>query len=245
MHNNGFVAFIKSGDVVLRENYSQEVFLPYNSEYSIGLKNISDKKALVSVHIDGTNVLGGSSLIIDSKSDMILERFILDGNLNSGKRFKFVSLDNPGVQDPSSSFNGEIKIEYQFEKFDYNKFIEELNKYNNPYPSIPLWGEGKNYKAFWRDSGTADYIPKASFTYCSCNCNTNDLGATIEGSNSNQIFKYGNIGELDYHKYVIILKLRHKKEMLSVNDSIYCINCGNKVKINHRYCFKCGNLIEK
>ena len=130
--NNLVVAIKTTGGKTLREasvqtlssnNYpynstrSGVVYLPFDSEYSIFLKNTSNCRCAVEVSIDGTDVLGGHRLVIQPNDTMDLERFILDGDLRKGRRFKFISKDHPDVQNPGSSENGFITIKAQWEKY--------------------------------------------------------------------------------------------------------------------------------
>jgi hypothetical protein len=89
---------------------SAKVYLPFGTEYSLFLKNTADTRAVLDITIDGTNVLGGDSMVVEPRSESRLERFLLDGNLNSGRRFKFVALTDPGVQNPSEPRNGLVEV---------------------------------------------------------------------------------------------------------------------------------------
>jgi hypothetical protein len=91
------------------------VYLPFGTEYSLFFKNTADTRAVLDITIDGTNVLGGDRMVVEPHSESRLERFLLDGNLKSGKRFKFVALDDPGVQNPSEPRNGLVEVVCQWE----------------------------------------------------------------------------------------------------------------------------------
>ncbi len=115
MYNQKLVASIKANGKVLRE-FKDTVYIPFASEYSILLKNLNTVRAVVNVFIDGENVVPGG-LVIDPGRDVDLERWIKNGNLSEGNRFKFIERttaieDGPrgiGLED------GLIRIEYQFE----------------------------------------------------------------------------------------------------------------------------------
>jgi hypothetical protein len=55
------------------------VTLPFGSDYSLKLKNLESRKALVSVSIDGQDVLNGKQLIVAPDSDALLDGF-MDGS---------------------------------------------------------------------------------------------------------------------------------------------------------------------
>lgn len=80
---------IKANGKVLRE-FDGTTYLPFGSEYSILLKNLSNKRCRVSVRIDGTDVLDNANLIIEAKSETNLTRFVKGGNLEAGNSFKFI-----------------------------------------------------------------------------------------------------------------------------------------------------------
>lgn len=89
MHQNNFIVCVKSGGRILRESESI-VSLPFGSEYSILIKNLHSVRAQVSVSVDGTDATDGTRLIIGPNASVELERFIKNGNLSAGNRFKFI-----------------------------------------------------------------------------------------------------------------------------------------------------------
>jgi hypothetical protein len=107
IHNNKPVReFNEGGQRVCR--------IPFNSEYKLRIKSKTWKKALVSISIDGTDVLtGGKQLILSPYQSVELERFVDD--LNAGKKFKFISVEQGAstgeVQDPTSPENGLIRVQ--------------------------------------------------------------------------------------------------------------------------------------
>ena len=120
MFSNNFVVSIHdSGNNVLRENRGKEVFLPFNSEYKIRLRNNHSRKAVAEVSIDGTRVLGPNKIIVEANSFVDLERFCIDGDLKNGSRFKFVKAGendpHPDVQDPTSPDNGSVRVKFWLE----------------------------------------------------------------------------------------------------------------------------------
>jgi hypothetical protein len=117
MFHNNLVATIKVGGKILREN-KDTVTIPFGSEYSILLKNLSTVRALVTVSVDGTNATEGTEgLIIPANGELELKRFIKNGNFNSGNCFKFIerseAIENHrGIK----ADDGLIRVEYKFEE---------------------------------------------------------------------------------------------------------------------------------
>jgi hypothetical protein len=114
MYSNQFAAAIKVNNKILRE-FGETVYLPFGSEYQIRLKNLNTTRAKVTVEIDGQNVTDGG-LVIDSFQTVDLERFIRNGNLSEGNRFKFIERtskieDHRGIK----LEDGLITIRYEYE----------------------------------------------------------------------------------------------------------------------------------
>jgi len=115
MYNQKLVASIKSKGKVLRE-FKDTVYIPFASEYSILLKNLNTTRAVVNVYIDGDNVVPGG-LVIDAGRTIDLERWIKNGNLSEGNKFKFIERTQ-AIEDGPRGIkmeDGLVRIEYQFE----------------------------------------------------------------------------------------------------------------------------------
>ena len=115
MYSNKFVLSIIHDGYPIKESGSysdKRIALPFDSEYKIRLKNKNDKSCTARVFIDDKQVSKLGDFIIQSNGTIDLERFV-DSSLERGKKFKFVSLDHPDVDDPTSSENGIIKVEFR------------------------------------------------------------------------------------------------------------------------------------
>jgi hypothetical protein len=88
-----------------------------------------------------------------------------------GKRFKFVTLDNPKIDDPTRQENGTVKVEFRLEK------KKAIQIYQPPAWNYPKW----RYQGMWKISYNDCY----GTVLCS---NGAMSGATIAGSESNQRF---------------------------------------------------------
>jgi zinc-ribbon domain len=114
MYSNKLAVAIKTNGQVLRE-YGDKVYVKFNSEYSILIKNLHSTRAVVNVFIDGVNQTP-SGLVIDAGRECDFERSLLNGSLTAGNKFKFIERtagieQHRGVQ----LEDGLVKIEYQFE----------------------------------------------------------------------------------------------------------------------------------
>ena len=128
-YKNKFIGVVKQNGSVLRENDGY-ITIPFNSEYNLFLKNLDSRRSLVDITIDGVDVLGGTSIIIDGNSSTELEGF-LDGNVVKNK-FRFIQktkeiMDNRG----DKVDDGLIRIEFQFEKMKKIVIEEEHHHHHH------------------------------------------------------------------------------------------------------------------
>ncbi len=148
MYSNKFAACVKVGGKVLREDNGVTT-LPFNAEYQVRLKNMASVRAMVKVEIDGTDVTDGTWLVLGPNSSMDLERFIKNGNWNSGNKLKFVKRtgkveEHRGIK----AEDGLVRIEYKFEKqpdpevhtHHYHHNHYGWDYYWPYYPHYPYWG---------------------------------------------------------------------------------------------------------
>jgi hypothetical protein len=89
MFNSNLIMAVKVDGKILRE-FNGTVALPFGSEYSILLKNTSNRRAAVELTIDGQDVLDGTTILIPAKDSVELKRFIKNGNFQNGNAFKFI-----------------------------------------------------------------------------------------------------------------------------------------------------------
>jgi len=266
---DNFVVTIKCKGKILREK-DRSVYLPFGSEYSILMKNLSERRALVDVEIDGESVIQGK-LIIDANSSMELERYVKD--LNVGNRFKFIE-----KTDKISEYRGDrvddgiLRVTYQFEK----PYTPPVMTYNYrycghfgsscPYSYLTSCYGCINYKTYSTTGKPLVYWSTYSSTSeCSVSdgveviCNNTDIdtmsfceeGITVPGSSSEQKFNVGFIGDLEEETHVITLQLKGleekeglpKPEPLTVQTKVTCITCGLRQSSRFNYCSECGTAL--
>jgi hypothetical protein len=141
MYKDKFVLSVLHDGSPVKENgrrSKKEVAIPFDSEYRVRLKNKNDRSCTARVSIDGRKVSQLGDFIIHAGGSVDLERFV-DRSMDSGKKFKFVPLDHEDVDDPTSSNNGIIKVEFRLAKTrDGNKMLPP-----RPWPDPPdtpgLW----------------------------------------------------------------------------------------------------------
>lgn len=256
VYQEKFVVSIKVGGRILRERDKEHVYLPFGTEYSILLKNLSGKKASVRIEIDGEDVLSGHSLIIGPGKTTELERFIINSNLNKGPRFKFIEKTEQISEHRGDRIDdGIIRVSYQFEETPYfrTSIIPEIHHhhYNSNdwvYGGSKSFGSSNNVRSCFSShvtgqSVTSEQVNQSNLTEDSLS----DDGITVKGGESNQSFQYGYIGVLETEIHSICLKLHgtHEKGIvhapLTVKTKLKCEICGNTNTSLNKFCGGCGN----
>ena len=239
MHSNGFIICVQDANKNVLREIGDKVFLPFHSEYSLRLKNNHGVRALAEVSIDGTDVLGGSGLIVDSWDTVDLERFIVDGDLNAGQHFKFIPLGDGEVADPTEPQNGIVKVTFWKEKPKPIYFGGQIRNrslsFGPPIMRNDCFGDSIEPVAGKPDS-------KALYT-ANCDVGAGEPGATVAGSKSDQKFTSAHFGEKELSPTVITLHLVGKKDCpLTVKDTkkMHCTECGKKVAFKDKFCKHCG-----
>jgi len=246
-------------------NSNRQVAIPFESEYKIRLKNKNDRSCTARITIDGTPVSSFGDIIINSGSTVDLERFITN-SMNSGKKFKFVSLDHPNVDDPTKSENGIVRVEFRLAKTSNG--IKILPPQDNktqpkpwspddwpydPYPPI-RWGNDWIY--YTNNTRTINDTNSNPVSYTCSNfvsttpiatkCRSNNMtapGATIEGDRSNQSFTYSSLDVESFPSAVLTLKMVGIQKSVLHVTSKYCTNCGVEARKNDKFCGNCGKRI--
>lgn len=180
---------------------SGQVVLPFDTEYKLRLANQNERRAVAKIMIDGIPVSNLGDFVIPANGDVVLERF-LDRSLTEGRKFKFVRLDHPEVQDPYSKENGIVKVEFRLER-TYE-------------PYLIIWGGGTftgerilpdTFTFSSLTTGTRSTLETGSwpqFSTTSINCSAS-IGATVGGSESRQAFRQV---EFDLEEVATILTLK-------------------------------------
>jgi hypothetical protein len=116
MYQSKLVASLKANGRILRE-FKDTVYIPFGSEYSFLIKNLNTTRALVNVFIDGEDVIEGG-LVLNAGQEVDLERYVKNGNLKAGNKFKFIERTAAIENGPRGTKleDGLVRIEFQFER---------------------------------------------------------------------------------------------------------------------------------
>ena len=210
----------------LSQGRKSKVYIPFDSEYKILIKNSSDRRAKLTIDLDGTSISGIGGLIMAAHTNEFIERFV-----DVAKKFRVVRKNDERVSDPTNSENGilKIRIEKEYVPFTISTFISNIN-YNfntqaeyhrHPQPSqfwdtpmcggennAPIGGNEVNYncsstKSLY-NSGSLRGVSSRGLNKTLLN---EESGATVEGGNSSQTFGSTTWNGTDGVAYEFIFKL--------------------------------------
>jgi len=234
VYAHGLAMAVKVDGKVLRE-VNGDAFLPFGSEYSVTLKNLSGRRAVVHVDIDGQRMTDGG-LVIDPGASMDLERAI-GGNLLEGRKFKFIEKTEEIEKHRGNRVDdGLVRVTYQFER---------------PSPPVVRW-ETLPYQHQWSGGftytnsiGTASIGAAYSSSAVNCSAKSAD-GITVEGAKSDQRFNYITVGSLEDETHSVVVRLRGKSgderlaSAVTVKAKKTCSSCGRSWPYTQEYCGKDG-----
>jgi len=258
MYSNKLAVAIKANGKALRE-FEDQVYLPFQTEYSIFIKNKNSVRASVKIEIDGVDATQGVSLVVDPNDEIELERFIKNGNLDRGNRFKFIARNSAIEKHRGIRVDdGLVRVEFQFEKV-IQTITTVTPNWHQPYPP-------PNYPPFWNSAGsTGDPSPLMARGFCANSsaigasnstaaipgAYTNCVGITAPGSVSDQEFNSVANFALEPHKHVMILRLLGEHLGKSVSNAVTtrskteCDSCGYLSKsTSAKFCSNCGASLQ-
>lgn len=233
MYQSKLVASLKANGKILRE-FKDTVYIPFGSEYSFLIKNLNTTRALVNVFIDGENVIEGG-LVLNAGQEVDLERYVKNGNLKEGNRFKFIERTSSVEQHRGTKLeDGLVRIEFQFERPRPVLSPGWITASGGISGNTGNW-QGNNMPVTYNVNGALRNVDfskgeqvrsmAASATSATLNsmgiantsevhdgmatmdCAFNDVGITVPGSKSNQSFTTTYMGAMEDEKHSIVLRL--------------------------------------
>lgn len=161
MYKSHFAAAVMVDNEIVREvrkDGADVIYLPFGTDYQIRLKNLDFRRAVVSISIDGEDVLDGSQLVLDGNSTTDLKGF-LDAKKNlAHNAFRFIEKTEKVSEHRGNRVDdGLLRIEVQFE--EALPEIEQIIKWpaHQPYDPWYPWYPGypHYHQPFWHSSGGA------------------------------------------------------------------------------------------
>ncbi len=231
MYESKLAAAIKVDGKVLRE-FKDTVHIPFGSEYTVLLKNLNTTRAVANVFIDGENAVPGG-LVVDPGREIDLERWIKNGNLTEGNRFKFIERTGSIEQHRGIGIeDGLVRIEFQFEQL--RPIAWNTTNINSIYPQRGiLRGSEVSYSTL-------------NSVQCSATAAVSDIGITVPGSHSTQKFSTAYVGALESVKHSMVFKLfgGTMPKPITVKHKPKCVTCGKQNKATAKFCTECGTALE-
>jgi hypothetical protein len=269
MYQEKFAVAIKVDGKVLRET-KDLVHLPFGSEFSVLVKNLNSRRAKFRLHIDGTDVLDGTEIIVNANSEVEMKRFIRNGNMNEGNAFKFIERTQ-SIEDGPRGIkvdDGIVRVEFWFEK-EEPRIVDTIYRDRREYwwdtyyyprgstivSGVKMKGTLRSHDVQYStlsastNSGTSENL--ANQVNQTSTESFNDIGITVPGSKVEQKFQsvYGFNSENQSH--VIVLRLAGKTQKdeevskpITVKAKQKCVTCRKVNKATSRFCSGCGTALE-
>lgn len=255
MYKGGFCVNVKqNGKIIDDLNGTAAIMF---GEYSLRLRNKNCRDAVATINIDGKNVTEKGDLILHSGDTVEIERYISD--LGSGRKFKFVSLDDVSRSERDNPKNGIIEVKFRLTKEPVERIIYHYPFYHHYYYPQVTWADypswtpnnwgtitcgdangmattttmGNTINAVYCSNSSGITLNKSSIS-CSNISDVSD-GKTVEGSYSGQKFNYSFCGALEEKETVIRLKIVGYDDEDKKNEFEILGKC------NGKYCSSCGN----
>ena len=229
MYESKLVASLKANGKILRE-FKDTVYIPFGSEYQFLLKNLHTQRAVVNIFVDGTNVVEGG-LVINAGQEVNLERYIKNGNLTEGNRFKFIKR-TAAIEDGPRDIkieDGLIRIEFQYEQprpvINLNNIVGGLQYppgvrgMTSEYPGVTD-KYSKSINNSWIQASGATYSTNVNGAMRGVDFSSN--GAATAQAASAQVDKYcadnGIVNKMEMHDGAATMDWMDAEVTRSVND---------------------------
>ena len=240
VYSNKLVACVKCNGNIIRED-KDIVKLPFQSEYSILLKNLSMQDAVVGIKINGEDALTCNKILVRANSSHELFGF-MDSSGTITNKFKFIQKTDKIVEHRGDNKDdGFIVVDFQFERPTLSYTVTSGSSYSYNYPI--------NYysSAPYRSVSGASCSSENECCYASNSSNiAKDEGLTVKGSVTNQQYGSAYVNTLESEHHTIILKLVGKLDntIIYTNTKLECSTCGTKSKSSYSFCPECGTSLK-
>jgi len=248
VHKDNFIVCVKSDGKILREK-DNKVILPFGSEYTILLKNLDSRKSVVSIDIDGKDVIGGNRIIVNGNDSVELKGKMKNSNVKN--RFKFIKKTEEIIDRRGDRIDdGIIRVEVTFEEVIHKETVKAYYDWTWPvyYKSQSEFQCDSTPDITWMDTTWTNSNIVSSCSVNQSNIN-NDEGITVKGSKVKQKFDHGYTKSLESQSTVFTIRLcgtdeqKIVKKPVFTTDKFYCPTCGKSYKSNKNYCSRCGTKL--
>ena len=231
MYKHGLIASIKVDGKVLQE-LDEQVYLPFGSEYSIKLENLTDKKAKIWVTIDSTEA---ATLVLYPGQNLELERFIKK-DLLKGNKFKFIPLtDQIKAHRGTTERDGLVVVKWQYA---LPTSFYHSGAYNIKIPAVSSLGPN-----------IALLSSQLCTNFTTTNIAATTKGITVPGSESNQQFSVAGDFATATETHTMVFSLvgavedKPVEQPLNTKQKNRCSTCGKVNKLTAKFCSECGTSL--
>lgn len=264
MYANKFAVALKSADGrILREFNGDNVYIPFGGEYSVYMKNMHGRRAIAQISIDGVDVGDGLTFVVPAHGTLELERFVKNGNLHEGNRFKFIERTAGVAQHRGVDIeDGLVRVTFQLEK-EIVRWIEptvcrnRTARRTRPHYGTTtksfnsnIGGSRGSFDSYSVDTSYEGTIGDDSLGIASA-APENEVGVTAPGSVSDQSFTMSAQFPLEAEKTTVVLQILGETEEnreivrpVTVRARSRCVSCGTLNKAGAKFCAECGTSLQ-
>jgi hypothetical protein len=217
MKNNKVVAIIKHNGIILCEN-NNEIKIPFDSEYTILIKNLENKKIKIKVSIDNKYIV--NDMIINNNSKIELKKIFKNKNEYELIKIEFQYEKDKPIVNTSLNKNTNNKSNY------ISHLTNAINELNPSNKNIILKDPIKNKEP--------EFKPIIDFEN-ELNLITLQLKGFLESTIK------PNIKSNITSNTTIIDPI---KRTIAIFSQKVCPNCGMKNGRLDRHCFECGTPLK-
>lgn len=232
MHNQGIIVTVRTTSGSTLREIGEIVTLPFGTEYYIRIQNANNRRALVSVQIDGIDQLGGDKLVVHGNSSVDLKRSLTNGNQHTGNAFKFIAHTSATEQHRGvRAQDGLIRVTAQLETIGS---VIQASPFSMRSASVT------------RGVGAAS----ASSTSSDGMLSAQPAGFTAPGSRVDQTFHTTASFPVSSTQIELVIKLvgqvaeQEVSAPLLTTSKLTCSSCGATHPSTDAFCSKCGTSLK-
>jgi len=258
MFTANFVASVRIRGKTMREfkgDGTRTIYLPFGSDYSLHFKNLDTRRVSFSVEIDGENVSGGTTIVLDGNSEMELQGALGKNSNSVHNSFRFIEkTDKIREHRGEHAEDGIVRIEFQHA--DPPRPVAPPPPYIPPISPFYPW---RPWHPGFPPRRISFYNHQPEENVYSCNSaeirsagilrSANEDGITVPGAECHQQF-----GETCFHssqpKHVICFELKGEttdnrpvKQPITSRQKQKCVTCGMTNKSGSRFCRECATAL--
>jgi len=275
VYSHKFVAVVVcKGQIVreLREDSDDVIRLPFGADYSIRLKNLHSERAIVSIEIDGQDVLDGTQIVVDANETADIEGFMKGHTVRN--KFRFIEKTQQISKHRGDYIeDGIIQVSYQFEKpkppvRPYHWHRSWGKRYggrrrgdgiilNDTFDNSPIIGSSMD-DSYGAGACASQNVMRSCFNDDTLSAPdsftkkglASEDGITVAGADTHQHFNTTYVGALETQSHSIVIRIlgqtKEGKKFTRpkiTRRKVQCPTCGNRNNSRVKYCPTCGTNV--